>query len=122
MSADDEEANLITEQRQTPSKSEQCKTVLIWIWRVIIFAITGSSSVAVTRSIMQHILGMTSPDNWVYYALFFVLELIVYTVMIVVIGSCLGQWRFFCLVACRMWGWLLPAQIRETLLIRLQSD
>ena len=61
-------------------------------------------------------------DNWVYYIVFFLLELVVYTIMIVTIGTCLGQWRFFCTVAFKMWGWILPIQIRQSVGSRLQLD
>ncbi|KAG2221986.1 hypothetical protein INT45_006686 [Circinella minor] len=118
----DEEANLLTEQQRMPSKSEKLWSIFIWIWRFFIFGITGSSSVVVTKSIMHHVLGLNTPDNWVYYVVFFLLELVVYTIMIVTIGTCLGQWRFFCTVAFKMWGWILPIQIRQAVGSRLQLD
>ncbi|RUS17212.1 hypothetical protein BC937DRAFT_90256 [Endogone sp. FLAS-F59071] len=31
---------------------------LVWSWRFVIFAVTGSTSVAVTRAIMKYVLGM----------------------------------------------------------------
>ncbi|OAD69904.1 hypothetical protein PHYBLDRAFT_94914, partial [Phycomyces blakesleeanus NRRL 1555(-)] len=80
---------------------------LVILWRILIFSITGSSSVVVTRFLVRRGLGL-EPPYWFYYAVFFILELLVYTVMIVLIGSCLGQWRFFCTVAFRMWYYVLP--------------
>ena len=61
--ASDEEANLLTEQQRSLSKSEKLWTVFIWIWRFLIFGITGSSSVVVTKSIMHHVLGLSTPGN-----------------------------------------------------------
>ncbi|KAI9244273.1 hypothetical protein BDA99DRAFT_529216 [Phascolomyces articulosus] len=121
--ATDEEANLLTEQyQQSPSTSEKLWTIFIWTWRFLIFGITGSSSVAVTKSIMHHVLGLSTPDNWIYFIVFFILELFVYTIMIITIGTCLGQWRFFCMVAFKMWGWILPIQLRQSLSFRLQAN
>ncbi|KAI8142397.1 hypothetical protein BJV82DRAFT_669551 [Fennellomyces sp. T-0311] len=117
----DEESNYLVQQGQTHSKSNRLWIVLIWIWRFCIFGITGSTSMVVTRFIIQRIFGMAS-SGWEYFAVFFFLELVVYTIMLVIIGSCLGQWRFFCAVAFKMWGWLLPAQFRQTAYTRLQSD
>ncbi|KAI9029807.1 hypothetical protein CLU79DRAFT_736135 [Phycomyces nitens] len=87
---------------------------LVVLWRIMIFSITGSSSMIVTRFIVRRGLGM-EPINWPYYAVFFVMELLVYTVMIILIGSCLGQWRFFCSVAFRMWYHVLPPTLRHNL-------
>ncbi|KAJ8655544.1 hypothetical protein O0I10_008830 [Lichtheimia ornata] len=95
--------------RDSTNKRNVIWTTLIWIWRICIFAVTGSSSVAVTRFILEHIFG-TTMARWLYYVLFFFLELVVYTVMIVSIGTILGQHRFFFNVAVKMWGWMLPAR------------
>ena len=61
--ASDEEANLLTEQQRMPSKSEKLWSIFIWIWRFFIFGITGSSSVVVTKSLMHHVLGLSTPGN-----------------------------------------------------------
>lgn len=43
--------------RDSTDKRNVIWTALIWIWRICIFAVTGSSSVAVTRFILEHIFG-----------------------------------------------------------------
>ncbi|CDS10163.1 hypothetical protein LRAMOSA02840 [Lichtheimia ramosa] len=99
--------------RDSNEKRNAIWTTLVWIWRICIFAVTGSSSVAVTRFILEHVFG-TNMARWLYYVLFFLLELLVYTVMIVAIGTLLGQHRFFFNVAAKMWGWMLPARYCTT--------
>ncbi|KAI9481406.1 MAG: hypothetical protein EXX96DRAFT_566591 [Benjaminiella poitrasii] len=88
------------------SQNNGWKRSLIWLWRFLIFGVTGSSSVHAT-SILLRSLHCTNA-KWYYYIVFFFAELVVYTIMIVLIGSLLFQWRFFCLVAFKMWSWLLP--------------
>ncbi|KAI9319004.1 hypothetical protein BX666DRAFT_1413756 [Dichotomocladium elegans] len=81
---------------------------LTWFWRFCIFGLTGSSSVAVTRFII-HVLGADTLGTGIYYLVFFILEMIIYTIMLVFIGTCLGQRKFFCAVATKIWGWLIPS-------------
>lgn len=43
--------------RDSNEKRNAIWTTLVWIWRICIFAVTGSSSVAVTRFILEHVFG-----------------------------------------------------------------
>ncbi|CAO0790440.1 unnamed protein product [Mucor circinelloides] len=92
------------------SQRKDWKYYLVWFWRFCIFGVTGSSSVHVTSSILK-LLNCPS-GTWYYYVAFFFAELIVYTIMIVVIGTLLFQWRFFCLVAFKMWSWIMPHKLK----------
>ncbi|KAG2202687.1 hypothetical protein INT46_011958 [Mucor plumbeus] len=92
------------------SQRKDWKYYLVWFWRFCIFAVTGSSSVHVTRLVLK-MFGCPSA-TWYYYVAFFFAELAVYTIMIVLIGSLLFQWRFFCLVAFKMWSWILPHKLK----------
>ncbi|ORZ03087.1 hypothetical protein BCR43DRAFT_482721 [Syncephalastrum racemosum] len=92
------------------SLEQRAARSLLWFWRFCIFGIVGSCSLKVS----QHILRLIFTETfWYYYLSLFLLELIVYTLMLVIVGSCLGQRRFFCGVALRMWGWLLPSSTKE---------
>lgn len=46
------ESNPLLNPTASVSKSERLLYYLTWLWRVCIFAVTGSSSVAVTRAIL----------------------------------------------------------------------
>lgn len=112
------------------SQRKDWKYYLVWFWRFCIFGVTGSSSVHVTSSILkllncpsEYLCGfgekfvlvywvMVLGGTWYYYVTFFFAELIVYTIMIVVIGTLLFQWRFFCLVAFKMWSWIMPHKLK----------
>lgn len=87
------------------------KYYLIWIWRFFIFALVGSSSVKVTRYLLVSIAHLNN-DRWYYYVAFFFAELVVYTVMIILVGSLLFQWRFFCLLGYKMWSWAMPLKLK----------
>ncbi|KAI7869519.1 hypothetical protein BDF14DRAFT_1782223 [Spinellus fusiger] len=82
---------------------------LVWLWRFCIFGMVGSSSAAVTRFLLRSLQG----SGWVYYLWFFIVEFPVYTMTLVLVGSCLGQWRFFCRLGLSLWSWCLPKTIYE---------
>ncbi|CAO3635742.1 unnamed protein product [Mucor fragilis] len=92
------------------SQRKDWKYYFVWFWRFCIFGVTGSSSVRVTSSILK-LLGCPG-GTWYYYVAFFFAELVVYTIMIVAIGTLLFQWRFFCLVAFKMWSWMMPHKLK----------
>ncbi|KAI7898014.1 uncharacterized protein BX663DRAFT_526325 [Cokeromyces recurvatus] len=92
------------------SQRKGLKYYLIWLWRFCIFTVTGSSSVHVTSMLLR--LLHYKNDTWFYYIVFFFMELVVYTIMIVAIGSLLFQWQFFCMIAFKMWSWLLPQKMK----------
>lgn len=63
MSHDEEsvlEADPLLAQTPAVSRMERLLYYLIWIWRICIFAVTGSSSMAVTRAILTRALQMES--------------------------------------------------------------
>ncbi|KAK4516995.1 uncharacterized protein ATC70_000323 [Mucor velutinosus] len=92
------------------SHRKDWKYYCVWFWRFCIFGVTGSSSVHVTSSVLK-LLGCPG-GTWYYYVAFFFAELVVYTIMIVAIGTLLLQWRFFCLVAFKMWSWMMPHKLK----------
>ncbi|KAI8644534.1 hypothetical protein BD408DRAFT_413235 [Parasitella parasitica] len=101
------------------SERKDYKYYCIWLWRFCIFAITGSLSVHVTKFVLA--LFDCPRNTWYYYVGFFFAELFVYTVLIVLIGTVLFQWRFFCLVAFKMWSWILPRKPKVWCYERLHS-
>ena len=62
----------------------------------IVFAITGSSSVLIGRPIIR-LLGITTENlnPVIYYALFIVISLIFYQILLVAFGWLFGQFNFF---------------------------
>lgn len=44
---------------------------------------------------------------------FTIVELFVYTALLLVVGTCFGQYRFFMLVILSMCGWLFPRSVRK---------
>ncbi|KAG2235331.1 hypothetical protein INT48_004950 [Thamnidium elegans] len=100
------------------SEQKDYKYYLVWFWRFCIFGLVGSSSMKVTRLLLT---GLTN-DVWYYYAAFFFAELFVYTVMIITVGSLLGQWKFFCFVGYKMWSWIMPLKLKIWCYEHLHSD
>ena len=62
----------------------------------IVFAITGSSSVFIGRPIMK-LLGITKENlnPFIYWALFIIIGLIFYQILLVTFGWLFGQFKFF---------------------------
>ncbi|KAI8365977.1 uncharacterized protein BYT42DRAFT_549968 [Radiomyces spectabilis] len=101
--------------------TRDAKFYLQWLLRFCIFGVTGSSSVAVTRAILHHLFNLQA-GSWSYLCVFFVAELFVYSIMLFLIGTILGQWRFFSMVLFKMWGWALSVKTREKCRQRLQEE
>lgn len=118
-------------------KRKDWRYYLIWLWRFVIFGLTGSSSVHVTRMLLALVkcpsnvkkrfiilatyTNLLLAGTWYYYVAFFFAEFLVYTVMIILLGTVFFQWRFFCMVAFKMWSWLLPRKIKNWCHERLYS-
>ena len=69
----------------------------------IVFAITGSASLFVARPVLN-LMGITDALNpWVRIPLRLVMILPVYQVMLLVIGSVFGQFRFFLNLQKKWW-------------------
>ena len=69
----------------------------------IVFAITGSASLFVAKPVL-HLLGITDELNpWIRIPLRLLLILPVYQVMLLVIGSLFGQFRFFLALQKKWW-------------------
>ena len=63
---------------------------------IIVFAITGSTSAWVTRPILAYIgIDKTTMNPFIYWPLSILLILPVYKVLLIVIGTIFGQYRFF---------------------------
>ena len=81
-------------------KKLETKWVVEQRWEIIrifiVFAITGSSSVFVGRPIIR-LLGITKENlnPILYYALFIVISLIFYQILLVAFGWLFGQFKFF---------------------------
>ena len=63
---------------------------------LIVFAITGSASLVVSSPILDFF-GITkeSMDSWLYHPLRLILVFPIYQVLIIVIGTIFGQFKFF---------------------------
>ena len=69
----------------------------------IVFAITGSASLWVTKPVLTMI-GITDELNpWIRVPLRIILILPVYQVMLLVVGSLFGQFRFFLNLQKKWW-------------------
>ena len=87
----------------------------LW-WRdtlviLAVFSITGSLSLLVVRPLLSSVLGVSGsmrdgPNS--YRLLSVLLVPPAYSVMLITIGTLVGQHRYFRRVAMRMWGRLLP--------------
>ncbi|ORZ10522.1 hypothetical protein BCR42DRAFT_441137 [Absidia repens] len=90
---------------------------MIWTWRFLIFSATGGSSLRICNMLLQRLfhLSISSVGLILYALLVTLLELLfVYPLTLFVIGSFLGQRRFFGRVIYKGWGsWLLPLSIRK---------
>lgn len=63
---------------------------------IVVFAITGSTSAWITRPILAYIgIDKTTMNPFVYWPLSILLILPVYKVLLIVIGSVFGQYKFF---------------------------
>ncbi|HLV46224.1 MAG TPA: DUF6787 family protein [Flavobacterium sp.] len=63
---------------------------------IVVFAITGSTSAWITRPILAYIgIDKTTMNPFVYWPLSILLILPVYKVLLIVIGSIFGQYKFF---------------------------
>ncbi|SAL97050.1 hypothetical protein [Absidia glauca] len=83
----------------------------VWIWRFVIFSLTGSSSLRLCNVMLQH----TAISGLAYVLLVTVLELVcVYPLTLFIFGTLLGQRRFFGRVLYKGWGaWLLPLSLKK---------
>lgn len=61
----------------------------------IVFAITGSASVQIAAPILEYV-GVTSEMNpWLYWPLRLILIFPFYQVLLIIVGTVFGQFRFF---------------------------
>ncbi|KAL1923523.1 uncharacterized protein VTP21DRAFT_8503 [Calcarisporiella thermophila] len=82
-----------------------------WTVRMAVFAVTGSSSLYVTRPILKNVLGVEGswrdgPNS--FRAAYVVTTIPVYSAMLFAFGALAGQRVFFTATLARMWGRLLP--------------
>ena len=82
-------------------------TVLV----LVVFSITGSLSLYLVRPLLSYVLGVNGslrdgPNS--YRVLSVLLVSPVYSIMLLIIGTLVGQHFYFRKVAMRMWGRLLP--------------
>ncbi|CAN0143631.1 unnamed protein product, partial [Phaeothamnion confervicola] len=80
-----------------------------------VFAITGSSSVALVRPALKSITGIegTLRDGpWSYRFASVMLVSPVYTLILLTLGTAAGRHTFFANMARRMWGRFLPPPLR----------
>ncbi|WP_298901985.1 DUF6787 family protein [uncultured Psychroserpens sp.] len=81
-------------------KKLETKWIVSYRWEMIrifiVFAITGSSSVFVGRPITQ-LFGITKENlnPFIYWALFIIIGLIFYQILLVAFGWLFGQFKFF---------------------------
>ncbi|MBI1305270.1 MAG: diacylglyceryl transferase [Bacteroidetes bacterium] len=64
------------------------------IWIFIIFAITGSCTVYVRKS-LYNLLGIQIEPNWLGVVVKFLMIYIIYQILLFTIGSVLGEHKFF---------------------------
>ncbi|CAO3686241.1 unnamed protein product [Rhizopus microsporus] len=114
-----EDAALLRENTKSDYKTK-LKKAFIWFWRICIFAITGSSSVHVTSALLHWL--HFSKNAWYYYVMFILVETVVYTIMLVSIGTIFFQWRYFCTIAFRLWAWLMPKRWKAWCTRRLDDS
>lgn len=87
-----------------------------WVYKCLLFAITGSSSVALVRPLLKKYLGLEGslkdgPNS--YRVLSIILVSPVYTLILLTVGTLGGRHQFFARIAIRMWGRLVPRWILE---------
>lgn len=70
----------------------------------IVFALTGSSITLIRRPIFE-LLGVSSDTSlWISIPLYFVIVLPAYSILLLIIGTIFGQFRFFWAFEKKMWG------------------
>ncbi|KAI8334176.1 hypothetical protein BC941DRAFT_432302 [Chlamydoabsidia padenii] len=93
------------------------KYYFIWCWRFVVFSLTGSTSLRLCNLILQHLCHITvsSVGLIVYIILVTGLELVlVYPLTLALLGTILGQPRFFGRVLYKGWGqWILPLSTQQ---------
>jgi hypothetical protein len=63
---------------------------------VVAFAITGSSAALVSKPLLGWLgISKETVSPWLYYVIYLVVILPAYQILLVLIGSILGQFRFF---------------------------
>ncbi len=70
----------------------------------IVFALTGSSITLIRRPIFE-LLGISSDTSWwISVPLYLVIVFPVYSILLLIIGTIFGQFRFFWEFEKKMWG------------------
>ncbi|CAO3651742.1 unnamed protein product [Cunninghamella blakesleeana] len=90
------------------------KYYLIWTLRFFIFAMSGSLSLKLSEKILDISISSKVP-SFVYILILLILEtLVVYPFTILIIGTLLGQSKFYGRIVYKGWGrFLLPTTIKE---------
>jgi hypothetical protein len=91
---------------------------LHWGIVLLVFSITGSLAVFLSRFLLQRVLGLEGgfwKGPWIYRIAYVALIPPSYSVMLVLVGTLLGKGRFFRARVVRVWGWALPKPIRRRL-------
>ena len=82
-----------------------------WAVVVMVFAITGTLSVAFSRFLLGEVFGMDGSFRsgpWLYRAVYLLLISPSYSVTLVLVGTAFGKHAYFRRRVLRMWGSVLP--------------
>lgn len=86
-----------------------------WLIVILVFSVTGSLSVLVSRLVLREILGLEgslTAGPWSFRIVYLLLIPPTYSMMLVAIGTVAGKRDYFLPFALRIWGRFLPARFR----------
>ncbi|KXS20306.1 hypothetical protein M427DRAFT_52532 [Gonapodya prolifera JEL478] len=89
-----------------------------WAIVFIVFGITGSASVKVTKPVVNALVGEGSWTDgpWSWRGTYLVLTMPMYSMILVAVGTMFRRGLYFRRVALRMWRWAMPKDWRRKLL------
>ena len=86
-----------------------------WTIVVVVFSITGFSAMLFGHFLLRSVLQLDGDlwsGPWSYRLFYLLLIMPVYSVTLVAVGTLLGKHAYFKQRVLRMWGFLMPRQIR----------
>ena len=92
---------------------------LHWTIVVIVFSLTGTLSMLLSGLLLRGILQLNGDlwsGPWSYRFAYLTLILPLYSVTLVAVGTLLGKHAYFKQRVLRMWGFLMPRQIRRRIM------
>ncbi|KAH8548644.1 hypothetical protein BGW37DRAFT_170594 [Umbelopsis sp. PMI_123] len=98
-------------------KLKQPRFWFSWIIRLVVFSLTGSLSVRITSLFVHNVLrmdGAFKDSAWFPYRIVFILcTLPIYSILIVTIGTLVGQYQYFSRIVKHTWSCFIPCLWRK---------